>query len=282
MNDMTTFEQQLASGLDQLAGPRRHVDAMAISRSVTATTTSRRWRFQSMFSATKFVVAGAIVALFGGFLLIAQPFDRQAGNVPGAATDGDRPAIEKVTGQFVSVVRGGRGDALPDFTYGVDRSAPGHDCSVADRCLFLEYYRNEAFSGRAEMNDERLSGEVTMTHNVDLWGDEDAARPSVNWGTVAIENDAGAWTGTHTSVNLDVPSWTKPAEPTAHALEDPTVEFWELVGSGAYEGWSAILYAGRWSDDEGEFQDAPVYGAVFSGSLPPDRESYLPISDWWE
>jgi hypothetical protein len=27
------------------------------------------WRFQSMFSATKFVVAGVIVALFGGFLL---------------------------------------------------------------------------------------------------------------------------------------------------------------------------------------------------------------------
>ena len=37
------------------------------------------------FSATKFVVAGVIVALFGGFLLIAQPFDQQ-GSVPGAAT----------------------------------------------------------------------------------------------------------------------------------------------------------------------------------------------------
>jgi len=30
---------------------------------------SPKWRFQSMFSATKFVVAGVIVALFGGFLL---------------------------------------------------------------------------------------------------------------------------------------------------------------------------------------------------------------------
>ena len=39
---------------------------------------SPKWRFQSMFSATKFVVAGAIVALFGGFLLagvLTQPSD---------------------------------------------------------------------------------------------------------------------------------------------------------------------------------------------------------------
>ena len=40
-------------------------------------------RFRSMFSATKFVVAGVIVALFGGFLLLGQPFDQQVGNVPG-------------------------------------------------------------------------------------------------------------------------------------------------------------------------------------------------------
>jgi len=41
-----------------------------------------------MFSATKFVVAGVIVALFGGALLIAQPFDQQGESVPGAATGG--------------------------------------------------------------------------------------------------------------------------------------------------------------------------------------------------
>jgi hypothetical protein len=41
-----------------------------------------------MFSATKFVVAGAIVALFGAFLLISLPLERPGEGVPGAATDG--------------------------------------------------------------------------------------------------------------------------------------------------------------------------------------------------
>ena len=52
-------------------------DVREDARLVPLTTSQRRsWlprhtrgRFQSMFSATKFVVAGAIVALFGGFLL---------------------------------------------------------------------------------------------------------------------------------------------------------------------------------------------------------------------
>ena len=47
-----------------------------------------KWRFQSMFSATKFVVAAAIVALFGGFLLagvLTQPPENAAPAV-GATT----------------------------------------------------------------------------------------------------------------------------------------------------------------------------------------------------
>ena len=58
MDDMNTFEQQLTSEVDQLAGPRRPVDAMAISRDVIAT--SPMWRPQSMSSATRFVLAGAV------------------------------------------------------------------------------------------------------------------------------------------------------------------------------------------------------------------------------
>ncbi len=41
-----------------------------------------------MFSATKFVVAGVIVALFGGFLLSGALTTRQGESVPGAATGG--------------------------------------------------------------------------------------------------------------------------------------------------------------------------------------------------
>jgi hypothetical protein len=67
MKDMTALERLIADVAAEAVGPPRPVDAMAMVR--TASAQSPKWRFQSMFSATKFVVAGAIVALFGGFLL---------------------------------------------------------------------------------------------------------------------------------------------------------------------------------------------------------------------
>ncbi len=68
MDDVTRLEQRLSDDALRVAGPSRPVDAAAIFTAITATQ-SPKWRFQSMFSATKFVVAGAIVALFSGFLL---------------------------------------------------------------------------------------------------------------------------------------------------------------------------------------------------------------------
>ena len=67
MDDMRSFEDRLAEELGLMAGPEPPVDALAVSRSVAAQAPKRR--LQTMFSATKFVLAGAIVALFGGFLL---------------------------------------------------------------------------------------------------------------------------------------------------------------------------------------------------------------------
>ena len=68
MDDMHPFEQQVAAEVAREMRPSRPVDAVAVIAAVDAVR-SPKWRFQSMFSATKFVVAGAIVALFGGFLL---------------------------------------------------------------------------------------------------------------------------------------------------------------------------------------------------------------------
>ncbi len=69
MNDMNAFERQVAGEVVEAVGPLRPVDDLAMFNHVITTTQSPKWRFQSMFSATKFVVAGVIVALFGGFLL---------------------------------------------------------------------------------------------------------------------------------------------------------------------------------------------------------------------
>ena len=99
MNDTKTFEQQLASGLDQLAGPRRPVDALAISRDVIAT--SPQWRFQSMFSATKFVVSGVVVALLGGFLVSGVLTEPTTG--PAAPGDSTLVVAQDGSGDFTTI-----------------------------------------------------------------------------------------------------------------------------------------------------------------------------------
>ena len=86
MDEMTTFDQQIAREVLREAGPSEPVAVAAIFTVITATQ-SPKWRFQSMFNATKFVVAGAIVALFGGFLLagvLTQPRGDEL--APAAAT----------------------------------------------------------------------------------------------------------------------------------------------------------------------------------------------------
>jgi hypothetical protein len=87
MDELTAFERQIGGELGHEIGPTPSFDAMAIA-SVTATQ-SPKWRFQSMFSATKFVVAGVIVALFGGILLsgvLTQPSDETAPAVGASAS----------------------------------------------------------------------------------------------------------------------------------------------------------------------------------------------------
>jgi hypothetical protein len=78
MYDVNAFERQVSDEALRMAGPSEPVDDAAIFTAITATQ-SPKWRFQSMFSATKFLVAGAIVALFGGFLLTGV-FNQQSGD----------------------------------------------------------------------------------------------------------------------------------------------------------------------------------------------------------
>ena len=94
MDDMNAFERQLARDAVRDVGPIRPVDDLAIFNTIAATQ-SPKWRFQSMFSATKFVVAGAIVALFGGFLLsgvLTQPSDEQLPAVGASASAQAEPS----------------------------------------------------------------------------------------------------------------------------------------------------------------------------------------------
>jgi len=187
-------------------------------------------RTQSMFSPAKAITAGALVFAIGGAFLIAQPFDQQGGDVPGAATD-DPPGGEAaalVSGRFVS---------------------SDNDFESSDTFPFEQTVRQRGRenTGRSEMSDERLSGDVTVTDNGDFylpdWED-------ILWGTISIVNDEGTWDGrlVGTSDVLGVGS-----------------KYYELVGSGAYEGLSAVVFETEASDE------LHWGGVIFPGELPPDR-----------
>jgi hypothetical protein len=85
MDDIATFERRVAAEVIREMGPSEPVDDAAIYHAITATG-SPRWRSLRTSSATRLLVAAVVVALFGGFLMIAQPAD-QAVTVPGAWSD---------------------------------------------------------------------------------------------------------------------------------------------------------------------------------------------------
>lgn len=106
MDPISAFEQQLARVAAEMAGPVRPVDAMALVRSAQAGpvglwsvvlrgfrgATTPAERGFTMSSALKVVVAAAIVALFGGFLLtgiLTTP--REDEMAPAAVTESPSP-----------------------------------------------------------------------------------------------------------------------------------------------------------------------------------------------
>ena len=111
----------------------------------------------------------------------------------------------------------------------------------------------------SEMSDARLSGSVTITDNADRF----AVAGEINdigdvlWGTVVIVNDQGTWTGPLTGTS-DLSAGRS------------GVTYIELVGAGAYEGLSAIIFERE--TFEGETATGSDWnGVIFSGNLPPDR-----------
>jgi hypothetical protein len=129
MDDMNAFEAQVGREVVLAMGPLRPVDDAAIFTAITATR-SPTWRVQSMFSATKLVVAAVIVALFGGLLLagVLTP-PRGDETAPAAGTDPLSGLVtEEVTPGVLRVVRDDAGHDLASL--GVFEIAVGPDGAV--------------------------------------------------------------------------------------------------------------------------------------------------------
>ena len=98
------------------------------------------------------------------------------------------------------------------------------------------------------MSDPRLRGEVLLEDDADrfIGGGGD-----VLWGTIEISNNDGSWTGTSVGT-------------TDTSGGGGNITYYELVGSGGYEGLWAVIFereAGGWLWD----------GVIFPGDLPPER-----------
>ena len=103
-----------------------------------------------------------------------------------------------------------------------------------------------------KMSDPRLNGTLTIDFTKQFF---DVRRDTVLvWGTVLIENNEGAWEGIHRGTS-DLEA------------DGAQVAYYELVGSGAYDGLSAIVF------ETGN--ETPIdwlwSGIIFPRDLPPDR-----------
>jgi len=106
--------------------------------------------------------------------------------------------------------------AVPDpIDYGVSRFVVGNeDCEMEPLAVSptwssdMMHGRDAEFICTVTANDPRAAGTAHYTWNLDRWGTSEAHGSQVQWGTIRIENDGGAWeaeyVGVYTSATGDV------------------------------------------------------------------------------
>ena len=105
--------------------------------------------------------------------------------------------------------------------------------------------------GRIVHDDPRLSGWMLWTSNVETWGGPwHSGLGEVMAGSAQLVNDDGSWVGTFRG-------WVAERPRRRHML-------FELTGTGAYEGHSALL----WGQGRTVEMHIDVQGFVFPGWLP--------------
>jgi hypothetical protein len=197
MADMTAFERQVQGHIHRFVGPVHPVDDLAIFDAVVAASRSQGWGFR-MFSALKVVVAAAIVALFGGFLLITiTPLPRSDEVAPAAVTDSPSPMTteELLSGMVTEEVEPGVfrviNDGVRDLS-SIDGWLifAGHDGSV-----WLEVSGDLVRLGATQTRDPRVD-------EADALYDLEVAPDGTVWAAIMAEGrgdslrsfDGEAWT----------------------------------------------------------------------------------------
>lgn len=191
-----------------------------------------------MFSPLKSIAAGAIVFALGGVLLVAQPFDRQGGNAPGAA--GDTAPVDPVwvTGT----------ESLP---------APCEDATSSTDDGVVMRQRGWHCDSTWETSDPRLTGDVSAWWNADVYRRNDGEYTTLAAGTYDLRNDGGGW-------HCEYADALKRAPDESGGLNDRTAT---CIGGDGYDGLAAVLFF-RWAGDS-----TSIEGLVFGGDVPPLPET---------
>jgi len=240
MDDMTAFERQIGDELRHEIGSLPRFDAMEIVR--TTTTTSPKWRFQSMFSATKFVVAGVIVALFGGFLLMGVLTTQQGDDVvPAAVTASPSPET----------------DLLPGVDLVTEEVEPGVERILSDGIRDLSVVGVGRERGRGAPDGLAIApdGAVWLDRGSTLvkLGDPNSfPRPSTHWPDLKVSPDGTLWarTGESSIGRLEGEGWSEMARLDSSMDSDA---WWDFAPDGTvWTGRSgarvARLGASGWQD----------------------------------
>jgi hypothetical protein len=259
MDDMSAFDRQISSEVLLGAGPSESVDDLAVFDVVIAASRSLRWGF-SMFSVVKFIAAGAIVALFGGFLLAGilttQPGDEV---VPAAVTGSPSPMTTDESWPW--------GATRVTGTVAEDRNVARRHRSYVSYALNRH---GSEFETTYRWSDPRLPEAGWSVRNLTYYGgDAEAWGGSVWSGTMGLEGRDGSWVGTITG--MQYPDGTS----VTHAI---------LTGEDAYAGLTAILdmrailAVADWEQDvsgprddeiDGPILKGEIEGLIFKGPLPP-------------
>jgi hypothetical protein len=196
-----------------------------------------------MFGATKLVVAGALVALVGGFLLTAGPFERHPATVPGGAGDSVPGAPVEVTGRSVH---------QPDCT------GRGEPLGVVGR--ITEHRLTCRSSTAFEWSDPRLQGVSTTEFVTYAYDVDDEGLMTFQTGTFAtvIDNEDGAWR-MRPALTVGVPG--------SSGWENQASVAVVYDGEGAYEG---LIFAVV--ESSSDVLGGEALGYIIEGHFPPAPE----------
>jgi hypothetical protein len=189
-----------------------------------------------MFSPGKVVIAGALAFAVGGALFIAKPVG-QPGGVP--AAQGDAVAPTWVTGTM---------EHVEDSCSETGSSGEGEVSRHSYECAFTW-----------TSSDPRLTGDASK-----LWIEDshqtDEGPMSVGMDASFVRNEGGDWA---CSYGYIVQGSTPD---TVSLTDDHTIT---CIGSGGYEGLSAVLVSKPLADAFGD----DFVGLIFSGDMPPLPEA---------